>query len=267
MQRRSLPALLQAGKKTARNIGATKARIPKRKGWHIRGNGFFITLKDPLLRLSGRPSSDAERSWWHLHQVYNSQMINLPAKVIIMITLPFAVFLGGLWVMSKMSDQDYVTQRLLQSAAPEDQKSLQQRWGGYDADAVNRYWGALDNAALRLERYFLELDLVFPFLYGAALSASLLIAWAALGRPFNPAWLITPVAVTVLTDWTENLVQLGQLRRYVEDGQAGLQSSWIQIASAATILKMLFFLGASLFLVGLIIAIIIGVVVRALRPI
>jgi len=48
-----------------------------------------------------------------------------------------------------------------------------------------------------------------------------------------------PVAVTVLADWTENLLQLGQLRRYTEDGEAGLQPGWIRIASAATNLKML----------------------------
>jgi hypothetical protein len=189
-------------------------------------------------------------------------MSNLSVKVIIMLALPLTVFLGGLWVMSKISDQDYVTQRLRQWAAPEDQKPLQQRLG-YDAGAMTRYWGALDNTALRLEQHFLELDLAFPFLYGAAVSASLLIAWATLGRPFHPAWLIAPVAVTVFADWTENLVQLGQLRRYIEDGQVGLQPGWIQIASAATILKILFFSGASLFLVGLIIS----VIGRALRPV
>ena len=188
-------------------------------------------------------------------------MGNLALKTITMLGLPLAVFLGGIRIISKKSDRNYVTQRLRQSAAPEDQKPLQQRLG-YDAGAVNRHWGALDNTALRLERRFLELDLVFPFFYGAALSASSLMAWATLGRPFRPAWLMAPVAVTVLADWTENLVQLGQLRRYTEDGEAGLQPGWIQIASAATILKMLSFLGASLFLMGLVVS----MVVRALRP-
>src|SRR5438270_2684350 len=109
-------------------------------------------------------------------------MSNLSVKVIIMPAMPLTGFLGCICVMSRISDQDYVTQRLRQSATPEDQKPLQQRLG-YDTGAVNRYWGALDNTALRLEQHFLELDLVFPFLYGAALSASLLIAWTTLGRP------------------------------------------------------------------------------------
>jgi hypothetical protein len=187
-------------------------------------------------------------------------MGNVAVKTITMLGLPLAVFLGGIWVLLKLSNRDYVTQQLRQSAAPEDQKPLQQRLG-YDTDAVNRHWGALDNTALGLERRFLKLDLVFPFLYGAALSTSSLRAWATLGRPFRRVWLMAPVAVTVLADWTENLVQLGQLRHYTEGGEAGLQPGWIRIASAATILKMLFFVGAWLFLVGLVI----NVVIRALR--
>src|SRR3954465_10963180 len=143
--------------------------------------------------------------------------------------------LGSFRIESKLSDRDYVTQQLRQSAAPEDQKPVQQRLG-YDVGAVNRHWGAFDNTALGLERRFLKLDLVFPFLYGAALSASSLRAWATLGRPFRPWWLMAPVAVTVLADWTENLVQLGQPRHYTEGGEAGLQPGWIRIPSPATIL-------------------------------
>ena len=78
---------------------------------------------------------------------------------------------------------------------------MQQRLG-YDTSAVNHHWGALDNTALRRERRFLELDLVFPFLYGVALSASSWRTWATLGRPFHAAWLMAPVAITVLADWT-----------------------------------------------------------------
>jgi hypothetical protein len=65
-------------------------------------------------------------------------MGNLAVKTIMMLVLPLAVFLGGVWAISKMSDRDYVTQRLRQSAASEDQKPLNQHLG-YDAGAVNRY--------------------------------------------------------------------------------------------------------------------------------
>ena len=82
-----------------------------------------------------------------------------------------------------------------------------------------------------------------------------------LGRSFHPAWVIAPVAITVLADWTENLVQIGQFRRYVADNEATLQASWTHIASTATILKLLFYSGSSVFLLGLVVVI----VVRALR--
>jgi len=122
-------------------------------------------------------------------------------KVNIMLALPLTVFVSGVWIMAKISNRDYVTQPLRQSAPPEGQKPVQQRLG-YDTSAVNHHWGALDNTALRRERRFLELDLVFPFLYGVALSASSLRTWATLGRPFHAAWLMAPVAITVLADWT-----------------------------------------------------------------
>jgi hypothetical protein len=182
-------------------------------------------------------------------------MSRLAVKLVIVLTLPLAAFSTGAWIMAKLSDRDYVTQRLSQLPDARDRKPLNQRLCGYDAAAVGCHWGALDETALRNERRFLRLDLVFPFLYGAALVACLWMAWAALGRPSPPAWLLAPVAVTVLADWTENLVQLAQLRRYVESGTAGLQPGWIQVASTATVLKLLFFVGTVLFLVGLVAAV------------
>jgi hypothetical protein len=128
------------------------------------------------------------------------------------------------------------------------------------AIAVSRHWAVLkETALLRAEQRFLELDLIFPFFYGAALATSLLIAWAALDRPFSPARLIAPVAITVLADWTENLVQLRQLSRYIDGGEAALQSGWIQLASVATVIKLVFFVGSSLFLGGLILLLLINI--------
>jgi len=178
-----------------------------------------------------------------------------------MLTLPIVVFLTGALIMSEMCDRGYVTQKLLQLPDPKDRKPLNQRLRGYDADKVNRYWGALDETALRSEQCFLELDLVFPFLYGAALFTSLLMAWVTLGRPFHPLWITVPVVVTVLADLTENLIQLGQFGRYIEASEASLQIGWIQVASTATVLKLLFFVGTVLFLVGLVI----GVIVHAVK--
>lgn len=186
-------------------------------------------------------------------------MNNLAVNIITILALPLIVFTSGVWIMSAMSSRQYV-KRLLQAAAPEDRTPLHQRLG-YDVQAVDHHWGVLDDTARRAEKRFLELDLVFPFFYGAALAASLLMTWTMLNKPFSSMWLIIPVAITVLADWTENLVQLGQLQRYADGGKDALHTGWIQIASIATVLKWLFLLGSSLFLIGLVAV----VVARSLR--
>jgi hypothetical protein len=172
-------------------------------------------------------------------------MVYLLGKLALLIALPLVVFVGGAWIMSQMTGRERVTQQLLQAAEPADRTPLNKRWMGYDAAAAARYWQALGNV-LPAETRFLELDLVFPLLYGAAFATSLLLAWAMLGRPFNPAWLIGVVGVTVIADWTENLVQLAQIRR-----APALQAGWIAVASAATVVKLVFFTAALLVLVVL----------------
>jgi hypothetical protein len=159
---------------------------------------------------------------------------------IVMIALPVVVFLGGGWIMNKWSGRQRVPGKT----------PLNMKWH-YDIADVKERWGALNEAGLRAEKKFLELDLVFPFLYGGALAAGLLLGWAALGRPFHPAWLVAPVAVTLLADWTENLVQIGQLNRWLARGKDALQASSIQIATTATTLKLLFFCGSWLILLSL----------------
>ena len=95
------------------------------------------------------------------------------------------------------------------------------------------------------------MDLVFPTLYGTALAVSLVTASAMLGSPVHVAWVVAPVVVTVLADWVENLVQLDQLRNYIESGETGLVARWIHVASTATIIKLLFFSISSLALLVL----------------
>ncbi len=154
------------------------------------------------------------------------------------ILLPAAVFSAGVWVMNEVSDRHLVS-AALSEAYESDRTPLNQRFG-YDAAAVDRHWRAIADrpAALEAERLFLELDLVYPIFYGAALASSLLFAWSYLGRPFSPGWAIGPVAVMVIADWIENLVQLTRLRHYADEGIAALSGPWIQIASGATIVKL-----------------------------
>ena len=68
---------------------------------------------------------------------------------------------------------------------------------------------------------------------------------------------MAPVAVTVVADWTENLIQLGQLQAFFEHGVNGLQQTWIQVASTATVIKLAFFYGTGVLLLGLIARVII----------
>jgi hypothetical protein len=178
-------------------------------------------------------------------------MGNLAVKAILLLMLPTIVFIGGVYIMSKLSGRASVTYPLQDKAEPRDEKPLNQRVTGYDIEGVSRYWGALDANARTIEQRFLEMDLVFPFFYGAALAGALLFAWAALGRPFHPVWLLSPIVITVVADWIENLVQIGELKLYAEHGKAGLQSGWILIASTATVIKLVFFFSTSLLLVGL----------------
>jgi hypothetical protein len=154
--------------------------------------------------------------------------MNKTIVAILMLSLPVVVFLGGAWIMAEMSGLEPVKQ----------QKPLNRRFG-YDADAVQRYWQALDERARGADGRFLKLDLVFPFLYGGALATGLLLGWASLGQPFNPAWLLAPIAIVLLADWTENLVQLGQFDRF--SAGIALQEGWIRVASAATAMKLVFF--------------------------
>jgi len=153
------------------------------------------------------------------------------------LAVPVVVLRGGGWILGRWSGRE--------SVAPAGETPLYMRLH-YDRPAVEKYWVAFGKN-LGAERLFLELDLVFPFLYGGALAASFLIARAAMGWTFHPASLLAPVILGVVADWTENLVQLGQLRRYCE-GQA-LQEGWIRAASTATAAKLLFLGGSYLLLV------------------
>jgi hypothetical protein len=126
---------------------------------------------------------------------------------------------------------------------------LGSRLGGYDSTTACAYWNWLGPEGRQAERRFLKADLAFPFVYGGTLLTSLLLVWGWLGRPFNRGWLALPVAITVLADWLENLVQCEQLNAFVHFEP--VQSDWIQVASVATTTKLVFLGISSLLLIGL----------------
>lgn len=140
---------------------------------------------------------------------------------------PVVVFVAGAGLMGVMAPGRKVA----------GQKPLNRRWGGYTKSEVDGFWRALGDQGRRAERRFLKLDLVFPAVYGAALCASL-VATARMVGGRVLVWPIVLVAVSMAADWVENLVQIDQLRAYREHGEAGLSSSRIRIASAATVVKL-----------------------------
>jgi len=182
-------------------------------------------------------------------------MGTLIVRAIVLLSLPLVVFLGGVYLMQRLSDPSQLRKTI---QAEKKQTGLGLRFTGYDLEAVKTYWGALhqkDNQ-MDVERRSLEIDLLFPFFYGAAFAGALLCTWTALKSPFNPAWILAPVIITVVADWIENFIQLGQLKLFKAGGEAALQPGWIQIASLATIVKLWLFCGSYLLVVGLVISMI-----------
>jgi hypothetical protein len=187
-------------------------------------------------------------------------MDNFVVKAIFLLALPTVILFGGDYLMGSLSGRQLVAQRFQVNS--KDGIGLGLRICGYDLAAVGRRWDALDPETRKHERLGLELDLIFPFFYGGGLATALLLGWAALNRPFHPAWLMAPIAIMMVADWIENLVQLTQLRLFDASGGAGLQSGWIQIASVATTTKLVFYCGSSLLLFGLSVWIVVGGVAR-----
>ena len=111
---------------------------------------------------------------------------------------------------------------------------------GYDETEVRNHWNWLGADGREVERRFLLVDLAFPIAFGSGFLAGLFLAWGGAGRPFRVGWLVVPVMITVLADWTENLIQLVQLSRFSND--VPLQVAWIRVASFATSTKLLFFI-------------------------
>ena len=168
-------------------------------------------------------------------------------KVFLLITLPVIVLFGGAKLMNEMSGRRTV----------ELQKPLFQRLS-YNVAAVQSYWTELkdiDKNALENEKVFLKLDLFFPFFYGGAFSASLLMLWIMLDKPISLIWLLMPVAIAITADWTENIIQLGQIQLFMGDQE--LQPDQVQIASISTFIKIMSIVASSLLLLGLSVCLII----------
>src|SRR5919198_4249113 len=164
--------------------------------------------------------------------------------------LVYVVYVGIMWVVS---DQNYATKQWREKASRKDRTPLFARTRGYDADAVAHHWAALehDPRGLRSQRLFLQMDLFFPLFYGTALAVSIWRVWEAMGKTFFGGLPFAFLVLAMIADWTENLTQLSQLRRFAEAGKAGLQPQRIQIASIATTTKNVFLIITAVLLIFL----------------
>ena len=155
-------------------------------------------------------------------------MANIFVTSVVAIALPVAAMIGGGSLMARVAPREVPAEKRLLS-----------RWQGYSVEEARAYWSAFQRPGLEAERRFLEVDLIFPFLYGGAFLGSLLLLWSALGRPFPPAIPVATVAAMMVADWTENLVHLALISRLLgPDSSFGtLRQSWIALASTATSVK------------------------------
>lgn len=157
---------------------------------------------------------------------------------------PIVVFMVGAHILrsSRSKTQSAGTEKLpLWKRLP-----LNQRLYGYGVKAVRQYWGALkDQGKLGEEERALRMDLGFPLFYGGALLVSSFLAWIQwlAAPPGAPDWLVFafPIAA-ILSDWTENLIQLRELALFQREGR--LEHGLIHVASLATSLKLISIFGS-----------------------
>ncbi len=160
-------------------------------------------------------------------------------RTLLIFFLPLIVLVGGFVYMGSRPQFEQLKAALGDEARP--------KIGFYGAASIGTRWDTLRKAGPELlssERHMLLIDLPFPCLYGGALTIGLLVAWNLLGRPVAVAWLLAPVLLLMAADWTENLIQLGQIEAFSEGGQAALSHLLLAIAGLATFVKNIAGLGS-----------------------
>jgi hypothetical protein len=166
-------------------------------------------------------------------------------QILIIITIPIIAAVAGNYLLMHISGRD----KFPQTTDPVS-KPLNLRWTGYSQKVATDYWSwLLSNHAIVTEQRFLKMDLLYAVLYGGAMLFSALLAWDWLGRLFNPLWVGLPVIFTVVSDWTENLMHLSQLGRFVQG--LPVKENRIRVASFATEAKWIFLSVSSLLILGL----------------
>jgi hypothetical protein len=181
--------------------------------------------------------------------------------LIVAIAIPVVVYFGGARIMKLVSGSKYCSQ-LRGNLPAEDRVPLNRRYRGYDLAAVHRHWEPLarDEYAIMCENRLLRMDLLFPFFYCGAFGVSFLILASMVDRSVSLilGFAFVVMAATLLSDLTENLVQLAQFRGYIETGEPSLNEKWIWVASTATKMKLVFFAAALLLVLVMCLAVLLG---------
>jgi hypothetical protein len=152
-------------------------------------------------------------------------------RALIAIAIPVIVFIAPAYLMMNLTGRDQYPQTEAAASVP-----LNFRPMGYNSDSASEYWAWLGPQGRLAERRFLVADLAFPLAYGASLVVGLLISWVGARKPIGVGWLVAPVVVTIVADWTENLVHLAQLSHF--ESIAVVDGTWMHVASAATSIKI-----------------------------
>jgi hypothetical protein len=152
--------------------------------------------------------------------------------------LPLLVLNGGGSLLQRISGRRLVAIQLQKLTDKKDRQGLGLRFQGYNAAQVKTHWGGLGADERVIEQHFLWMDQVFAPLYGFAFYYALSQASQYLDDPLPPAALIALVCAMVVADWTENTLQLQQLRRLDSGEDAELQTGWVRVASIATQIKL-----------------------------
>jgi hypothetical protein len=148
--------------------------------------------------------------------------------VVLSIVMPAAIFAFGSVALDIYSGRC----RLSERSCPVGTR-LNMPWFGYRESEVRTYWKSLDDVHLRVERRHLKGDLLFPLAYGMAFIFVLCSLSRRLGYPLGRVGLLTPVALAVIGDWTENAIQPSQLPLH-HDLELSVDPGLIQVSSFAT---------------------------------
>lgn len=177
------------------------------------------------------------------------------------IALPLVIGAVGVQLIRMISGIRYCDQ-LRGDLPAADRVPLYRRIGGYDAAAVERHWSRVagDEHAGTCEVRLLKMDLLFPFVYCGAFVVSVLILGALAERSVMlfVGLAMVVFAITFFSDLIESFVQLDQLQRYLVGGPRELSDRWIAIASAATRIKLYGLMAASLIVILMGVAVLLG---------